>query len=144
MLYSEEYKEDYERRFNAYIMLIIKGSFKDFLRSRQKEEFKISLNECLENGIELLEVVVGEIDINYEERTNASKLEVLMSTPKMYQAVKPLTYKEKLAVFLHFVEGKSTSEVARLMGFYDRSAVNKILRKAIRKIKENLENMEEV
>lgn len=138
MYLSKEYKEDYERRFNAYIMKIIVGTFKDYLRSKKKEILKVSLNERLDSGMELLELIIGDEDINIEEKIIVSKLEELLTDPIIREAVKPLTYKEKLAVFLRIIELKNSDKIAKLMGYSDRSGVNKKIKSAINKIRKNL------
>ena len=60
-----------------------------------------------------------------------------MSDINMYKAIKPLTFNEKVVVFLYFILEKNTQEIAEIMGYKDRSSIKRICNKAINKIRNN-------
>ena len=57
MYFNKEYIEAYERRFNAYIMRIIKNEYLDYLKCCKNKE--VSLNELNGDGVELIDLIVG-------------------------------------------------------------------------------------
>ena len=143
MYLSKEYKEDYERRFNAYMMLQIKGAYKDYIRSLQRRRRECSLDEYMEGSIRLLDVLIGDEDVKIREKVAPATLEDTMTRSKHRRAIKPLTYKEKSAVFFHEVSKETLTNVAKRMGYKNASSVERLIESAKKKAKRNMEIMKE-
>ena len=75
MYFNKEQREDYERRFNAYIMRIIKNVYIQFRRKERRKE--LSLNDFASDGYEFIEMIAGEDDIKFEESLTPKELELL-------------------------------------------------------------------
>lgn len=143
MYLSKEYKEDYERRFNAYIMLQIKGAYKDYLRSLQRRRREYSLDECIEGSMRLLDVLIGDEDVPVKEKVAPVTLEDTMTRSKYRRAMKPLTLEEKSAVFFYFVLEETLNKVAKRMGYKNASSITRLIKSAKKKTKRNIEIMKE-
>lgn len=152
MYFNKEYIEAYERRFNAYIMRIIKNEYLDYLRCCKKKE--ISLNELNGDGVELIDLIVGETDVCYKDdfddlenlllkgrlSSKYNELEMVFKDTCVYNAVKSLTEKEKLAIFLCKVLEIDKKEMAKELGVKCGDSAMRIYRKAIDKVRNNIMN----
>lgn len=141
MYLSKEYKEDYERRFNAYMMLQIKGAYKDYIRSLQRRRRECSLDECIEGSMRLLDVLIGDDDVSVNEKVVPSELENTMSRSKYRRAIEPLTLNEKSAVFFCVVLNETATKAAKHMGYKSTSSVTRLVESAMEKIRRNIEIM---
>lgn len=141
MYLSKEYKEDYERRFNAYIMLQIKGAYKDYLRSLQRRRREYSLDECINGSMRLLDVLIGDEDVPVKEKVAPVTLEDTMTRSKYRRAIEPLTLKEKSAVFFCVVLNETATKAAENMGYKSASSVTRLVESAMEKIRRNIEIM---
>ena len=139
MLYSKEYKEDYERRFNAYMMLLIKGAYKDFISEKQRRRAELSLDEFTNGVFCLLDILQGDSDVGYNEEISASKLEKLPDGSEISRAIEPLTSDEKSAVFFCVVLEQTATEVAPKLGYKSVSSVTRLVEKALDKIRKRLD-----
>jgi len=109
MCISKEGREDFERRVNGYIMRIIKNQY---IRHVKYNKFReVSLNELNKDGVELIELVAGDDNVYLKDEfdvfaskgnkvLNYNELEMVFEDDCIYNAVKSLTDKEKLAIFL--------------------------------------------
>ncbi|MBE5822340.1 MAG: sigma-70 family RNA polymerase sigma factor [Clostridiales bacterium] len=140
MYISKEEREDYERRFNGYIMRIIKNEYIRFSKKRCRKSVEISLNDYTESGIERIECIVGENDIEIREFFTPDELELICEDEVFYRAIKPLTRREKLTVFLCVILEQSATDAAKIMNYSSVSSVTRLLEKAISKIQNNLKN----
>lgn len=138
MYISKEEREDYERRFNGYIMRIIKNEYIKYSKNKAKERRVSSLNEISCDGIECIQNLIGEKDVYIEEFFAPEEIELIFENVSIYRAVKSLTRKEKLAIFLCFVLEIDKSEVAEIMGYSSGQSVYKTCERAIVKIRKNL------
>ena len=136
MYFNKEEREDYERRFNAYIMRIIKNVYIQFRRKERRKE--LSLNDFASDGYEFIEMIAGEDDIKFKESLAPKELELLFEDKSIYRAVKSLTYKEKLAIFLCVVLEMNKKDVAKILGFKSDKSVYKVCNKAIVKIRKKI------
>ena len=127
---DEIFKREYEERFNWYILKVISKTYKNYLRNKQNKYAK----EVYEINMDLL---VGDNDVIFEENIVPQRLEEIVCDFNMYRAIKPLTFTEKVVVFLFFILEKNTREIADIMGYKDRSSVYRVCNRAIKKIKEN-------
>lgn len=147
MYISKEEREDYERRFNGYIMRIIKNQYITYLKHNKNRE--LSLNVLNQDGEEFIDLIVEDDDIyscddfeifvqsgNFPFKYN--ELEILFEDACVYNAVKSLTDKEKLAIFLCQVLQMDKQEMAKELGVKYGDSAMRIYRKAIRKVKNNL------
>lgn len=139
MCLNREFKEDYERRFNGYIMKIIKSEYTRWCIKKRNEEKIISLNVTNDNEIELLESLVGNEDVEITDVFAPKELELIFEDARVYRAVKSLTYKEKLAIFLCFILELDKKEIAEIMDYTSEQSVYKICERAISKIKERID-----
>ena len=138
MYISKEEKEDYERRFNGYIMRIIKNEYIRYSKSKAKERRVSSLNEISCDGIECIQNLIGEKDIYIEEVFAPEELELIFEDASIYRAVKSLTRKEKLAIFLCFILEMDKSEVAEILGYSSGQSVYITCERAISKIRNKI------
>ena len=141
MYFSKEYKENYERKFNSYIIKCINGVYKNYLRDNTKSREECILNELIDEEIELLDLISSNDENEFEEVIAPKNLENYMSDYKLYKAVKPLTLNEKLVVFLCVILDKKTIDVAKIMGYSSTTSVTRLLKKAMKKIRNNLNKM---
>ena len=138
MYISKEEREDYERRFNGYIMRIIKNEYIRYSKNKAKERRVSSLNEISCDGIECIQNLIGEKDVYIEEVFAPEEIELIFENASIYRAVKSLTRKEKLAIFLCFILEMDKSEVAEIMGYSSGQSVYKTCERAIVKIRKKL------
>lgn len=147
MYISKEEREDYERRFNGYIMRIIKNQYVTYLKHNKNRE--LSLNVLNQDGEEFIDLIVDDDDIyscdDFEIFVQSgnlpfkyNELEILFEDVRVYNAVKSLTDKEKLAIFLCQVLQMDKQEMAKELGVKYGDSAMRIYRKAIRKVKNNL------
>lgn len=138
MYISKEEREDYERRFNGYIMRIIKNEYIRYSKNKAKERRVSSLNEISWDGIECIQNLMGEKDVYIEEVFAPEEIELIFEDASVYRAVKSLTRKEKLAIFLCFILEMDKGEVAEILGYSSGQSVYKICERAIVKIRKKL------
>ena len=137
MKISKEREEEFERRFNGYVMKIIERQYWKFITKKRREEDIISLNTLVSDGIELIDVLIGEDDIPMEF-CDYKELETLVEDKYVYKAIKSLTEKEKLAIFLCIILDLNRQKVADIMKFkYKRNAIS-VTQRAIKKIRKQL------
>lgn len=137
MKISKEREEEFERRFNGYVMKIIERQYWKFITKKRREEDIISLNTLVSDGIELIDVLIGEDDIPMEF-CDYKELEMLVEDKNVYKAIKSLTETEKLAIFLCIILNLNRQKVADIMKFkYKRNAIS-VTRRAIKKIRKQL------
>ena len=138
MTLSEKDKIICEFQFDKYMRRIIFGTYRNFIKANMKTSELQSLNEVLESGYEIVDLLIGNTDIAINYNRINSKLENLMDSDLMYFATKPLTSKEKLAVFLCDICDLSYEKVARKMGYKTPSSVYKLVESGKKKIKDIL------
>ncbi|MBE5813011.1 MAG: sigma-70 family RNA polymerase sigma factor [Clostridiales bacterium] len=136
---NANYQKEYEERFNWYILKTIRKTYKNYLKSR-RQQYMDSFGQF--HALLCENEIVGDYDVLFEEEIVPQRLEDVMSDFKMYKSIKPLTFNEKVVVFLYFILEKNTQEIADIMGYKDRSSINRICNRAIKKIKSNFEEME--
>ena len=137
MKISKEREEEFERMFNGYVMKIIERQYWKFIKRKKREEEIISLNTLVSDGIELIDVLMGENDIPMEF-CDYKELEMLVEDKNVYKAIKSLTETEKLAIFLCIILNLNRQKVADIMKFkYKRNAIS-VTRRAIKKIRKQL------
>ena len=136
---NANYQKEYEERFNWYILKTIRKTYKNYLKSR-RQQYMDSFGQF--HALLCENEIVGDYDVLFEEEIVPQRLEDVMSDFKLYKSIKPLTFNEKVVVFLYFILEKNTQEIADIMGYKDRSSINRICNRAIKKIKSNFEEME--
>lgn len=137
MKISKEREEEFERRFNGYVMKIIERQYWKFITKKRREEDIISLNTLVSDGIELIDILIGEDDIPMEF-CDYKELEMLVEDKNVYKAIKSLTETEKLAIFLCIILNLNRQKVADIMKFkYKRNAIS-VTTRAIKKIRKQL------
>ena len=138
MKISKEREEEYERMFNGYMMKIIERQYWKFVKKKKREEDIISLNTLTSDGLELIDVLIGENDMVPMEFCDYKELELLVEDYNVYKAIKSLTEKEKLAIFLCIILDLNRQKVADIMKFkYKRNAIS-VTQRAIKKIRKQL------
>ena len=60
---KKSYKEEYERRFDAYIMLIIRNTYKRYMSKRRKELLELTLNEVIFDDVERIDTLQGDANL---------------------------------------------------------------------------------
>ena len=138
MKISKEREEEYERMFNGYMMKIIERQYWKFVKRKKREDEIISLNTLTSDGLELIDVLVGENDMVPMEFCDYKELELLVEDKNLYKAIKSLTEKEKLAIFLCFILDFNRQEVAGIMKFKHKESAIRIATRALRKIRNSL------
>lgn len=96
------------------------------------------MNEISCDGIECIQNLIGEKDVYIEEFFAPEEIELIFENASIYRAVKSLTRKEKLAIFLCFILEMDKSEVAEIMGYSSGQSVYKTCERAIVKIRKKL------
>lgn len=154
-------KENLSNDEKAYIYGIIRKSAlkytRELLRIKKNEEFLDDSNEIRESlfsvqNDELLEKFLETKilkDINslktytaYEQEKIVEMLDNIASKSDLNKYLKPLTFGEKLVVFLLYLENYQVNEVAQLLGV-SRMAIwkrDKSLKNKISTVKEKLNN----
>lgn len=154
-------KENLSNDEKAYIYGIIRKSAlkytRELLRIKKNEEFLDDSNEIKESlfsvqNDELLEKILETKilkDINslktytaYEQEKIVEMLDNIASKSDLNEYLKPLTFGEKLVVFLLYLENYQVNEVAQLLGV-SRMAIwkrDKSLKNKISIVKEKLNN----
>jgi len=122
--------------FTAYIKAVIQNAATDYKRKLLKSiEHEISVSDFSSLPKELLSYDDGsfllEKDITY------SNIEKLFANEKYYRAMKMLSDKEKLILYLCIIEEKKTDEVAEIMNI-TKNNVWKIKSRAIKNFLNNL------
>lgn len=143
MLYNEEYKEIYERKFNAYIIKSINGIYKNFLREHIKNREECILNEQIDDEIELLDLIESKYHNDFDEIIAPKNLENVMTKYEYYKAIKPLSLNEKIVVFLYEILDIDTKKIAKMMDYASTTSVTKLLKQAKEKSRRNIEKLEE-
>ena len=138
MKISKEREEEYERMFNGYMMKIIERQYWKFVKRKKREDEIISLNTLTSDGLELIDVLVGENDMVPMEFCDYKELELLVEYKNLYKAIKSLTEKEKLAIFLCFILDFNRQEVADIMKFPHKENAIRATTIAIKKIRKFL------
>ena len=138
MKISKEREEEYERMFNGYMMKIIERQYWKFVKRKKREDEIISLNTLTSDGLELIDVLVGENDMVPMEFCDYKELELLVEDKNLYKAIKSLTEKEKLAIFLCFILDFNRQEVADIMKFNHKENAIRATTIAIKKIRKFL------
>lgn len=136
---SNEMKEDYERRFYFYIMKYIKYNYLNYLEKIRKESEHKSLNETTENGTELINLVIGDEDILYEENITPENLENLTYNENIHKAIKALSNREKMVIYLYFVKQLNGREIAELLKLKRKGTIYEILKRALNKIRKKID-----
>lgn len=143
MALSEKDKIICEFQFDKYMRRIIFGTYRDFVKASMRISELQSLNEVVESGYEIIDLLIGDADIGIDYGRINPKLENLMDSDKMYNVTKPLTSKEKLAVFLCDICGYSCEKAAIKMNYQNKSSVYRLLQNANKKIEENYKKEDE-
>ena len=138
MKFSKEREEEYERMFNGYMMKIIERQYWKFVKRKKREDEIISLNTLTSDGLELIDVLIGENGMVPMEFCDYKELELLVEDKCVYKAIKSLTEKEKLAIFLCFILDFNRQEVADIMKFNHKESAIRIATRALRKIRKSL------
>lgn len=133
---KESYKSEYERRFDAYIMLIIRNTYKRYMAKRRKEILELTLNETTMDGMEKIDSLQGEVDLFFEEKVSPMKLELAVENKVIHRRIKSLTSKEKLVIFLCVIRGFKKKTVAQILDMHVDS-VRRIYRGALEKLRGN-------
>ena len=137
MKISKEIEEEFERMFNGYVMKIIERQYWKFIKRKKREEQIISLNTLVSDGLELIDVLIGENDIPMEF-CDYKELEMLVEDKNVYKAIKSLTETEKLAIFLCFILNFTCQEVADILNFKHFKSVSRTTTRALNKIRKYL------
>ena len=139
MILNEKDKIIYELRFDRYIRMNIKGTFMNLEKEMYEREGITSLNEVTNGGEERIVLLRGDNDIKMHYRESISKLENLMNSDELYDAVKPLTLNEKSVVFYYFYRDYNETEIAEIMEYKHKSSVSRLLQSAFEKLREFLD-----
>jgi len=126
-----DYFEKTRIEFTAYIKAVIQNSSTDYKRKLLKSiEHEISVADLSSLPQELLSYddssFLLEKDITY------SNIENLFTNEKYYRAMKKLSDKEKLVLFLTVIKEKKADEIAEIMNI-TKDNVWKIKSRAIKK-----------
>lgn len=138
MKFSREREEEYERMFNGYMMKIIERQYWKFVKKKKREEDIISLNTLTSDGLELIDVLIGENDMVPMEFCDYKELETLVEDKYVYKAIKSLTETEKLAIFLCVILNLNRQKVVEVMRFKYKRNVIRVTTRAIKKIRKDL------
>lgn len=123
------------------MMLLIKGAYKDFIREKQKRRADVSLDEFTNGVFRLLDILKGDDDIIIEEEINPDELENSVTNPKLRKAIKPLTKKEKSAVYFCAILEESGPVAGAKLNYKDPSSAKKLSNKAVKKIKKKIDKL---
>ena len=109
-----DYFEKTRNEFTAYIKTVIQNSAMDYKRKL----WKSLKNEISVSGFDSLpEELLSHDDSSFllEKEITYSNIEDFFTNEKYYRAMKSLTDKEKLVLFLTVIEGKQAEQVAETM-----------------------------
>lgn len=154
-------KEELSNDEKAYIYGIIRNSAlkykRDLLKIKKNEEFLEDTSDIKESlfamqNEELLEKILEtkilkninslKTYTSYEQEKIVEMLDNIASKSNLNEYIKPLTFGEKLVVFLLYLENYQVNEVAILLGV-SRMAIwkrDKSLKNKINKVKEEFKN----
>ena len=133
-----DYSQKTKNRFTAYIKAVIQNSATDYKRKLLKSlENEISVADFSSLPKELLSYDDGSFLL--EEDIAYSNIEKLFTDERYYMAMKKLTDKEKLVLYLTIVEERTAEEVAETMNT-TKDNIWKIKSRAIKNFLHNLSN----
>lgn len=134
MYQNEEWQEDYEKRFNAYILKIINNTYKRYITKRRKEIAELTLNEYVGEDTEFVDTLQGDTAPVIEEKFTEDELELIVVDEKLNKILNSLTSNEKSVIFLSEISQWSYKRIARKLKIHENS-VGRINRNAKKKIK---------
>ena len=127
-----------KNEFTSYIKAVIQNSSTDYKRKLLKTITKeISVSEFTSLPKELLSYDDGSFLL--EKDVSHSNIENLFTNEKYYKAMKKLTDKEKLVLFLTVIEENKAETVAKIMNT-TKENIWKIKSRAIKTFLYNLSN----
>lgn len=89
---------------------IIKCARYDYIKNNEIYSEMIDIDSIeVETKKNLYEVVTDKFDMEVQ----ASELELIFTEKNIYRKIKALTYKEKLVLFLFYIEGLTDSKIAK-------------------------------
>ena len=133
---SDEELKEIRKAFTIYIVKVIKHSAIDFIRKQKKYEGRIVyLNDFEEEKVSL-SMFDNDI-LFFEEKTNYSQLEKIMTKEKNRKAVKKLTDREKEVMYLIIIEELDTEEIAKRLKISTKTVLN-TKNNALKKLRKDL------
>ena len=130
------YYDKIRAEFTVYIKAVIQNSSTDYKRKLLKSiEHEISVADFSGLPQELLSY--DDNSFLLEKDTTYSDIENLFTDEKYYRAMKKLTDKEKLAIFLTVIEEQKAEKVAEIMNT-TKENVWQLKSRAIKKFLKNL------
>ena len=130
------YFEKTQISFTAYIKAVIKNASTDYKRKLVKSiEREISVSDYSSIPQELLSY--DDSSFLMEKDVTASNIENLFTDEKYYRAMKRLSDKEKLVLFLMVIEEQRAEQVAKMLNT-TKENIWKIKSRAIKKFLNNL------
>jgi len=134
-----DYFEKTRNEFTAYIKAVIQNSSTDYKRKLLRTiEKEISIADFENVPQELLSC--DDSSFLLEKDVTYANLEMLFTNEKYYNAMKKLTDKEKLILFLTVIEEKKAEEIAQIMNV-TKDNVWQIKSRAIKNFLHHLSNV---
>ena len=134
MYSNAEWQEEYERRFNSYMLKIINNTYKRYIVKRRKEIAELTLNEYIGEDTEYVDTLQGDSAPVIEERFTEDELELIVEDEKLYNVLKSLTSNERSVIFLSIISKWSYKRIAKKLKIHENS-VGRIYKKAKKKIR---------
>jgi len=133
-----DYFEKTKNEFTAYIKAVIQNSSTDYKRKLLKTiEREVSIEDFIKLPKELLSC--DDSSFLLEKDVTYANIEMLFTNEKYYRAMKKLTDKEKLVLFLTVIEEKKAEEVSEIMNT-TKNYVWKTKSEAMKKFLKNVES----
>lgn len=137
MFSKKEYEEDYERRFNGYMMRIINNTYKRYITKRKAEIAELTLNEMVYEELEAIDLLQGDCDIVIPEKYTLEEFDLIIEDERINKVLKLLTSKERSVIFLSVFEELNNREIAKRLNLHEIT-VGRIYKRAKEKLQNKL------
>lgn len=135
----KDYKKSYVEFCREELLREIILSKRRFLRKERIKTEECILNTKNENGIEMIELIIGDNGLNL---TGEMAFEETLENEELREAMGLLSKDERKVVSLRFRDGLNVKQINVIMGYKRYSSGSDVCQRALKKLKEEVENEE--
>ena len=135
----KDYKKSYVEFCREELLREIILSKRRFLRKERIKTEECILNTKNENGIEMIDLIIGDNGLNL---TGEMTFEETLENEELREAMGLLSKDERKVVSLRFRDGLNVKQINVIMGYKRYSSGSDVCQRALRKLREEVENEE--
>lgn len=135
----KDYKKSYVEFCREELLREIILSKRRFLRKERIKTEECILNTKNENGIEMIDLIIGDNGLNL---TSEMAFEETLENEELREAMGLLSKDERKVVSLRFRDGLNVKQINVIMGYKRYSSGSDVCQRALRKLREEVENEE--